>query len=192
MKWYKYNIGDMSAELYGRYLSMTCGKRRQRIEKKARYEDRLRSVAGEMLVRRAVAEEYGVREDDILLLEDERGAPYIDGIDVHVSISHAGDYVVCAISDRPVGIDIEKIKPVSRRIAERTFSRSELEYLNCDGEMRGDALVRFYEIWTAKEAYAKMKGAGLSLHDTPDTSVLDNIRREYIDGYVISVIEEHP
>ena len=96
MKWYKYNIGDMSAELYGRYLSMTCGKRRQRIEKKARYEDRLRSVAGEMLVRRAVAEEYGVREEDILLLEDERGAPYIDGIDVHVSISHAGDYVMCA------------------------------------------------------------------------------------------------
>ena len=190
MKWYKYNIGDMSAELYGRYLSMTCGKRRQRIEKKARYEDRLRSVAGEMLVRRAVAEEYGVREDDILLLEDERGAPYIDGIDVHVSISHAGDYVVCAISDRPVGIDIEKIKPVSRRIAERTFSQRELEYLGCEGEIASEALLRFYEIWTAKEAYAKMHGTGIALHNTPDTSAHDNITHEYIDGYVISITEE--
>ena len=182
----------MSAELYGRYLSMTCGKRRQRIEKKAERDDRLRSVAGEMLVRRAVAEEYGVREEDILLLEDERGAPYIKGIDVHVSISHAGDYAVCAVADAPVGIDIEKIKPTNRRIAERTFSKRELEYLGCDGEMGDDALLRFFEIWTAKEAYAKMQGAGLSLHDTPDTQALDNVTREYIDGYVISVIEERP
>ncbi|MBQ2863688.1 MAG: 4'-phosphopantetheinyl transferase superfamily protein, partial [Clostridia bacterium] len=163
-----------------------------RIEKKAERDDRLRSVAGEMLVRRAVAEEYGVREEDILLLEDERGAPYIKGIDVHVSISHAGDYAVCAVADAPVGIDIEKIKPTNRRIAERTFSKRELEYLGCEGEMGDDALLRFFEIWTAKEAYAKMQGTGLSLHDTPDTQALDNVTREYIDGYVISVIEEHP
>lgn len=190
MKWYKTNINEITNEQYEKYLSMLCGARRARIERKAHREDRIRSVAADMLVRRAVSDIYAVDGQDVVILEDKFGAPYIEGINAHISISHSGDYAACALSDKPIGIDIEKIRPISRRVAERTFSAGELEYLGSGEELCGEALVRFYEIWTAKEAYAKMKGKGMSLHDTPDTAKLTHIIREYPDGYVISISEE--
>ena len=190
MKWYKYNINDMTEKLYQRYLGMMSECRRARIEKKAQREDRLRSVAAEMLLRASLASTLGIREQDIVILEDEHGAPYVDGIDVHVSLSHSGDYAVCAISDKPVGIDIEKIRPVNMRISERTFSAGEKEYLGADGMITDESLGRFYEIWTAKKAYGKMLGTGILLKDTKDTTELENIERAYLDGYVITVIQK--
>ena len=190
MKWYKYNINDMTEQLYQGYLAMMCECRRARVENKSLHEDRARSVAAEMLLRMALSETFGVSEEDITILEDERGAPYADKIDVHVSISHSGDYAVCAIADCPVGIDIEKIRPINMRVAERTFSVGELEYLGADGKMTDEVLLRFYEIWTAKEAYGKMLGTGILLKDTVDTAKLENIQREYPNGYVISIITQ--
>ena len=190
MKWYKYNINDMTEKLYQRYLGMMSECRRARIEKKALREDRLRSVAAEMLLRMALSEMLGINEQDITILETKEGAPYVEGIDVYVSISHSGDYAVCAVAECPVGIDIEKIHPVNMRIAERTFSVGELEYLGADGKMTDEVLGRFYEIWTAKEAYGKMLGTGVLLKDTADTTKLENIERAYLDGYVVTVIQK--
>lgn len=192
MKWYKYNINDMSEELYNRYLCLMCEKRKSRIEKKTHRPDRILSVAAEMILRKALSEMFGKSEQDIVILEDERGAPYVEGIDVHVSLSHSGVYAVCAIAERPVGIDIERIRPINMRIAERTFSDGESEYLGAGGEISDEVLLRFYEIWTAKEAYGKCMGTGILLKDTTDTTKLDNIVREYFDGYVVTVIEKAP
>ena len=190
MKWYKYNINDMTEECYCKYLGMMSPERRERVLKKSRQEDRLRSVAADMLLRTALSESFCTDEDDIKILEDERGAPYVDGIDVCVSISHSGDYAVCAFSHAPVGIDIEQVRPICARVAVGTFSEGETEYLGADGnELSGDALVRFYEIWTAKEAYAKMTGNGISLKHTVDTTTVP-VRRVHFDGYVVSIVCE--
>ena len=190
MKWYKYNIEDMTAEIYEKYLGMMDNTRRCRIERKRNHEDRLRSVAAEMLLRQALSEKFGIYEDAVRILNDERGAPYVDGENIHVSISHSGDYAVCAISDTPVGIDIEKVRPICARVAIGTFSAGEMEYLDTDGnEFSDGALVRFYEIWTAKEAYSKLDGSGISLKNTVDTTTL-SVRRVHFDGYVVSIVCE--
>jgi len=55
------------------------------------------------------------------------GSPHI-----HFNISHAGHYVACVISDEPVGIDIEIIKSVDLRIAERFFALEETTYIIAD------------------------------------------------------------
>lgn len=188
MKWYKYNINDMTEKLYQRYLGMMSECRRARIEKKAQREDRLRSVAAEMLLRASLASTLGIREQDIVILEDERGAPYVKGVNVHVSLSHSGDYAVCAIADCPVGIDIEKIRPINMRVAERTFSDGELKHLGPDDEISDEVLRHFYEIWTAKEAYGKCVGTGILLKDTIDTTKLKDIVWAYPEGYVVSVV----
>ena len=76
------------------------------------------------------------------------------------------------------------------RVATGTFSKNENEYLASDGyELSGETLVRFYEIWTAKEAYAKMTREGISLKNTIDTTTIP-VKRVHFDGYVVSIVYE--
>ena len=43
------------------------------------------------------------------LLKGKDGKPYFENLPVHFNISHSYPYVVCAICDCAVGIDIEKV-----------------------------------------------------------------------------------
>ena len=190
MNWYKYNIDELTDALYERYLGMMSPERRERTARKVIREDRLRSVAGELLVRRSAAELLGVAEDAVPLCSDGRGAPTLEGTGLFVSIAHSGNYAVCALSDTPVGIDIEEVRPMCGRVATGTFSKGENEYLGADGyELSGESLVRFFEIWTAKEAYAKMTRKGLSLKGMVDTTTIP-VKRVHFDGYVVSIVTQ--
>lgn len=90
--------------------------------------------------------------------ESRRGKPYLaDYAGPELSLSHSGEYVACALSDRPVGIDIQIMRPYREGIAHRYFAPSELARL----EEAQDKTIAFYELWTAKESL--IKAAGLSL-----------------------------
>lgn len=89
----------------------------------------------------------------------EHGKPEIDGI--YFNLSHSHDIAVCAVSDKPVGCDVEKIEEVTKRIAERFFTENEIAYLERFEEE--EKLNEFFRIWTMKESYMKMTGEGMSL-----------------------------
>ncbi|MFF1253521.1 4'-phosphopantetheinyl transferase family protein [Pseudarthrobacter sp. NPDC058329] len=87
-----------------------------RIGRLARDVDRLRAVAGTVLLRRAVARISGVSTADLRVLRtcrrcgsDRHGKPWFPETDVHASASHSGWFVAVAVAARPVGIDIEAI-----------------------------------------------------------------------------------
>jgi len=87
------------------------------------------------------------------------GKPYIPG-GREFNISHSGDITVCAVSNSPVGVDIEIIKPrnISRLMRILTpRERKALEALNGEEKLR-----EFYRIWTVKEAVCKLSGNGIS------------------------------
>ena len=73
------------------------------------------------------------------------------------NVSHTGNYVACALSDEPVGIDIEQMRPSDQKIAERFFTLDERAYISAN-----DSTASFYEIWTKKESRIKWEGRGLS------------------------------
>lgn len=79
--------------------------------------------------------------------------------DFDFNLSHSGDYIVIAIADCPIGIDIERIKPLDTKIAIDYFTEQELKYL---GSRRGKQSERFYKIWVLKESFIKAVGRGLS------------------------------
>ena len=81
---------------------------------------------------------------------------------MHFNLSHSGSYAVCAVSDAPVGVDIEvRRKNTNLKVAKRFFSQAENDYIDSFEtlESREDA---FYRIWTLKEAFVKATGEGLS------------------------------
>lgn len=74
------------------------------------------------------------------------------------SLSHAGNLAALAVSDAPVGVDVEMPRPVKDSVAKRYFQPEELAW------MEADPLNRFFFLWTRKEAVLKCCGRGLSLH----------------------------
>lgn len=89
------------------------------------------------------------------------GKPMIDGLNFNLSHSDGG--VAVAISDFPVGCDVEKVRAYPRRVAEK-FTADERKRLENTAENDRDAA--FFCLWTAKESYLKMTGEGLSAFST--------------------------
>jgi 4'-phosphopantetheinyl transferase len=100
----------------------------------------------------------------VSLARDGLGKPRLVGEPgIHFSVSRSRSQLVVAIGRRPVGVDIEVVRPVTERTALTTLhltpgERSEV--LRAD-EPRRDEL--FLLAWTRKEACAKAIGAGLRI-----------------------------
>jgi len=126
------------------------------------FEDALRTLAGEIIIRNIVKRKYKINFEDIIFKKNINGKPYIDNLkDFQYNISHSGKWVVCAISDDLIGIDIEKIKQTNFKVAKRFFSKEEYEDLsNKNSEAK---IEYFYDLWTLKEAYLKAMGTGLTI-----------------------------
>lgn len=94
---------------------------------------------------------------------EESGKPYLcDYTGIYFSLSHSENFVCCAVSNTPIGIDIEDIKRPSKEnwrkvVLSRFFSkeeRDELLFLN--------SYTDFLRSWTFKEAMAKALDRPLS------------------------------
>ena len=141
---------------------------------------RLSIVAGD-LARNAIAEELNISPDDIKFRTKGKGKPYVENQKIEFSISHSGTIVVCAISDTPVGIDIERIGDPNAKVAQKFFTEDERNYVF---EKCALSRQRFFEIWTRKEAYVKKIGSGVShfpeFSVMGDTSIVTHISDKYI------------
>lgn len=143
-KWYK-NLSDRRLEKIGR-LKNNSAKRR--------------SIAAEILLNIGMDKEIQGVDHPVVWDTDDMGKPYLtDYPDIHMNITHSKDYAVCVISDKPVGVDIQYMREVDLKIAERWFTKSEQEYIK-DSKNPKDA---FYEIWVRKESFVKAVGAGLNM-----------------------------
>ncbi len=84
------------------------------------------------------------------------------GAAIHFDLSHSGDVALFAVTrDRPIGVDVEYIRPVPhcQRLALEFFSQSEADNLFALPKERQSA--RFFNLWTRKEALLKAIGNGL-------------------------------
>ena len=125
-------------------------------------EDKRRMIAGEYLAKKLAKEILGTAKEDISLINLESGQPVILIKDkkLCVSISHSGSFAAAAVSSTPVGIDIEETRDVPQGVVRKAFSQDEIDFVN-SAQTEEEKKQRFLRIWTAKEAYLKLKGTGL-------------------------------
>ena len=89
------------------------------------------------------------------------GKSYISNYEnIHFNLSHSGKIVLCAISDRNVGADVEYIdSEIDLDIAKNYFFNREYETI-----MKSDnPSEEFFNYWVLKESYMKYTGLGMNL-----------------------------
>lgn len=129
---------------------------------------RSESVFSELLLRYALSDS-GFPVDTPLAIEaGEHGKPYLTGGECFFSISHSAGAVLCALSDREIGADLQIRTKAKPPLMERFFSEDERKYI-LSAENTEEA---FTEIWTKKESWCKLSGLGLAL-PLKSFSVLD-------------------
>ena len=131
-----------------------------RIKKSSRYfheRDKNLSVGVEVLLNHAL-DKIGITNPVFDI--DKYGKPYLKNYsDVHFNLSHSEGYVACAVSDSPVGVDIEYVTDIDLNLAKQFFYGTEYEYvLNNNDQKKA-----FFELWVLKESYMKMTGLGFRL-----------------------------
>lgn len=93
--------------------------------------------------------------------KNEHGKPFLkDHPDIHFNISHCKNGIAVAVSDQPVGIDIESYRQVSDSLIRYTMNEEEQRIIN----ESDDPVRTFTEYWTKKEAVFKLRGTGIT-HD---------------------------
>ena len=121
--------------------------RRERLLRIKQPEKRREPLCAYLILRHALWEQYRWRELPEIRLSSF-GKPYFpEHPDVHFNLSHTAGAVLVGLSDRPVGVDIEHIRPVSQRTMRR---------LADVGTERA-----FFQSWVRREARAKCAGTGV-------------------------------
>ncbi len=184
LNYLKYDIRDFSQDDYNKWYNLLDVDKKQRVCRFRSESDKKRTVCGEMLARKMISDECSIAPEEICFSYNEYGKPYATNCKIQFNISHSGDYVVCALDTFPVGIDIERIRPIDLSIAEKVFSKEEISKVYKD-----KTYTEFFKLWTLKEAYCKYKGLGICRVELYDFSKL-NIEQIVFDGYCVCVISE--
>jgi 4'-phosphopantetheinyl transferase len=133
-------------------------KIRDRIERKASREKIQTSLLGYLLLKESL-ERNGLHQAIDMIKQSPEGRPNIVQ-NFDFNISHSDQYAVCAFSKKySLGIDIEKIKPISLEFLRSFFNQDEWAEM----QENENSQEQFYRLWTKKEAVVKADGRGLNI-----------------------------
>lgn len=122
--------------------------RRERLLHLQREDARREPLCAYALLRRALEELLGWKAlPDIA--PGSGGKPYFPGQpDVHFNLSHTRGAVLAGVSDQPVGVDIERIRPISQRTMLRLAGTASAQ--------------EFFQSWVRREARVKRTGQSIA------------------------------
>lgn len=168
--------------VFDKWLKKVDNQRREKVLRCKNELDRRRSLLAGILL------QFGVENDR----KEEQ---------IFYSISHSGDYVICVLSDRRVGVDIEnKLRSVFSegkeeqldKIAKKCLTLGEqIHFETCEEDKKVDVLLQY---WTRKESYSKAIGKGLGIDfRTIDTKKMDDLYwSDWLEkGYYCSLYVEN-
>lgn len=107
-------------------------ERKSRVLAFRRREPAYTSIVAGLLLQTLVEEKLGISPQALVLEKNENGKPTVQGHPAfYFNLSHAGDYVVLAHGDVPLGVDIEQIREKDNlRVARRCFTEREYAYVS--------------------------------------------------------------
>jgi len=127
-----------------------------------RQGDVLRCLGAEALLRHALAEVFGMTDEAMFMESGRWGKPRLAGNPgIHFNLSHSGPWVLCAVHNMPVGIDVEEVRSWERLPVEALMSPEELGRFVTLPPLKARDF--FFRLWTLKESLLKAMGLGFGL-----------------------------
>ncbi|PRX27150.1 4'-phosphopantetheinyl transferase [Orenia metallireducens] len=147
---------------FKKMISLVSLEKQKSIKKYLKKEDAYRTVLGELLIRKVISHRLKIDNQEIEFENNKYGKPFLKKYsNFYFNISHSGEWIVCAVDNKSIGIDIERIEPIDLEIAKKFFSKK--EYIDLISQKKENKLSCFYDLWTLKESYIKAVGKGLFL-----------------------------
>jgi 4'-phosphopantetheinyl transferase len=111
-------------------LPLLSEQRREQTLKFKHLLGRKTCAAAYLLLCEALRKEYGITEKPIFEY-GKHGKPFIIGYsDIHFNISHCREAVLCVVSSRPVGVDVESIRSYKDSLVNYTMNPQEIAQIN--------------------------------------------------------------
>ena len=152
------NINDFSKNDINNFYKKIPKLKKDKIDKYKNYDTKIRSIVAEILLNNLLSKK-NISYNSLDYYINEYGKPYFKNYDLFFNISHSFDYVITTISDKEIGIDIEKVRKTPLNIINQFATEKEKEYILSSNNNIEE---RIFKIYTLKEAYFKMLGTNLN------------------------------
>ena len=170
---------------------IACEQRRAEIEKIKNPRVKAEKLFAWLLLEYAVKADFGCALSSLNPRKTDSGKWVADRI--FFSISHSDGIIAVAVSDKPVGVDIQgEVVPRAKNFAEKVLNERELSELS---ELTDkDKSKQLIELWSKKEALFKLDGDGVfspkkidtksfvsfvQINEAKGTSILSVASRDY-------------
>lgn len=196
---YMKNIKEYDSKDLEHLLSMVSPARREIALRKKDEKDQIRSCVCEILLWKGLTE-LGLDIEELAVSYEEKKPRLYDrfakvmvektGMDpsamnvgLDFSFSHSKDYVICGISDLPIGVDVEYLRKNLPLYSDHVFSESEKAAVQ-NAPIHSEEFLRY---WTCKESHIKcaypkeenLRSVTLDMHHLPYAILEDDKRKEY-------------
>lgn len=150
---------DLKPEQFDLFFKYSQEEHRQKIKncmiEKKRNIEAMSQIFAKICVKKTF--NIAIREQKISYGEFKK--PYLFGhSDIHFNISHSEGLLVCAVYDKPIGVDVERVRSYPENLIKKVCSESELEFILKSGNINYE----FCRLWTGKEACLKLQGRGFN------------------------------
>ncbi len=134
-------------------------------------KDRELSLCGYSLLLEGLDKYFNLKPAILDFDYSPAGKPSLKGYSsIHFNISHCDKAVACALSEHPIGVDVECVSNFTPDLIDFCMNPSEASAIR----RSDDQALSFLEYWTMKESLLKLTGEGLRddlksvLNDTKD------------------------
>ena len=191
MKYLIRNIKDINKNEIDRFYDNIYLYKKEKLDKCKTNNKKILSIQGEILLKELLKNIYNLDYKDIYFIINKNGKPFINNKNIYFNISHTNSYVITCISDKNIGVDIERIRKTNINSINQFASNNEKKYIL---SKKNNIYKRLFTIYTLKEAYIKSKG--LSLNNIKDIEfTIDNeivlCNDNTVNIELINIIKNH-
>lgn len=156
---YAHILEPFSTTEFEKNLVLLPSKMREKVVQFRRWEDSHNSLMGKILLMNTAERFFNMPDILTQLTYSDFKKPHINS-SISFNISHAGNLVVCAMSDKhQLGIDVEQLSKIDFALFQDCMSEKEWEQI----KLAKDPNREFLKFWTQKEAVIKADGRGLTI-----------------------------
>ena len=168
--WLGRQVNPVHGQPWDSLLSLLCDDERSRLHRFRFDEDKWIYAVSHAALRSLLGQILDERADDVALSVSASGKPRLCAArhgamaagSVHFNISHTRGMVAVAVAGRPVGVDVERVRPlpdmrqlVTTLMAPEALAAFDEERAPCE------KIRLFFRYWTLGEAFIKATGQGL-------------------------------